>query len=323
MARRRDRRKQDDRSWDGTHPSSDSPTGNEEEPTHSRVASKPSSLTAGLYLVATPIGNAADITLRALDVLVRVDVVACEDTRVTGNLLRMHGIAAELTSYHEHNAERARPRLIERMKQGESVALASDAGTPLVSDPGYRLVRACVEQGIAVTALPGPSAVLTALQLSGLPSDRFLFRGFLPPRKGPRRRALAELAGVPATLVVLESPRRVAALLADMAEILGSRPAAVARELTKMFEEVRRDTLPALAAHYAANGPPRGEVTVVVAPPDSDAEEGPEATADDIDRALLAALSETGVREAAARVALALGLSRRRLYARALELKRV
>lgn len=317
----RDTQKTDNGSWNGEHPSCESRDGTGKKPTHSRVASKPSSLTSGLHLVATPIGNAADITLRALDILAGVDVVACEDTRVTGNLLRMHGIAAALVPYHDHNAEKMRPKLIARLQRGERVALASDAGTPLISDPGHKLVRACIEAGIPVTALPGPSAVLTALQLSGLPTDRFLFAGFLPSRKGARRQALAGLAAVPATLVVLESPRRLAALLAELAEILGPRPAAVARELTKMFEEVRRDTLPALAVHYRTAGPPRGEVTVVVAPPGQDQARGTGATPDEIDRALLVELKETGVREASTRVAAALGLPRKPLYARALALR--
>ncbi|MGQ9364780.1 16S rRNA (cytidine(1402)-2'-O)-methyltransferase [Azospirillum sp. ST 5-10] len=277
-----------------------------------------SKLAAGLYLVATPIGNAADITLRALDTLRRAGAVACEDTRVTGRLMQIHGVTTPLVSYHEHNAARMRPLLIERMQAGEALALVSDAGTPLVSDPGYKLVRACVEAGVAVTALPGPSAPLTALVLSGLPSDRFLFAGFLASKSAGRRAALGELRTVPATLVFFESPNRLAASLADMAELLGARPAAVARELTKLYEEVRRGPLPELAAHYAAAGPPRGEVVVVVGPPDADA--APEEA--DVDAALAEALGRLSVRDAAAEVAVRTGRPRRAVYARALELAR-
>jgi 16S rRNA (cytidine1402-2'-O)-methyltransferase len=289
-----------------------------------RVADKPSGRTgaskrsaatpSGLILVATPIGNAADITLRALSVLAGADVVACEDTRVTGKLLAMHGVSASLTPYHEHNAAKVRPQLIGRLKNGESVALVSDAGTPLVSDPGYRLVRACLDEGIPVTAVPGASAVLTALQLSGLPSDRFLFAGFLPVKTAARRRVLAELALVPATLVFLESPRRLDGALTDMAGVLGDRPAAVARELTKLFEEVRRAPLAELARHYAEAGPPKGEVAVVVAPPLA-AAETPDAA---VDRLLREALATTSLRDAVDAVAATTGRPRRQVYARAL-----
>ena len=275
-------------------------------------------LGAGLYLVATPIGNAADITLRALDILAKSSVVACEDTRLTGGLLARHGIAAHLVPYHDHNAERARPALLARMAQGESVALVSDAGTPLVSDPGFKLVRACIESGIPVTAAPGPSAALTALILSGLPSDRFLFAGFLPAKTHGRKETLAELAHIPATLVFYESPNRLADSLADMAEVLGSRPAAVARELTKLYEEVRRAALPELAEHYRQQGAPKGEVVVVVAPPE--AQKPPEAQ--DLDALLIQTLADghTSVRDAASIVAARTGLPKREVYARALAL---
>ncbi len=271
-------------------------------------------LAAGLYIVATPIGNAGDITARALDVLGDVDIVACEDTRVTGKLLAMHGAHAGLTPYHEHNAARARPALIDRMVNGQAVALVADAGTPLVSDPGYKLVVDTIAAGLAVLAVPGASAPIAALTVSGLPSDRFLFAGFLPPRQAARRKALAELATVGATLVLLESPRRLAAALADMAEVLGARPAAVARELTKLFEEVRRGTLAELASHYRASGAPKGEIVVVVGPPTAVIDD------DALDARLHAALARLSVRDAASSVALATGVSRRRLYARALEL---
>jgi 16S rRNA (cytidine1402-2'-O)-methyltransferase len=285
------------------------------EPTEAPSGSK--SAPPGLYLVATPIGNLGDITLRAIDLLGRVDLIACEDTRVTERLLARHGIRAELTPYHEHNAERARPALLRRLAAGGSVALVSDAGTPLVSDPGYKLLREAIRAGIAVTALPGPSAALAALQLSGLPTDRFLFAGFLPSRAAQRRRALAELAPVPATLIVFETAPRLAASLADMAELFGDRPAAVARELTKLFEEVRRDRLAALAAHYAEAGPPKGEIVVVVGAPQPAAP----ATAGEIDAALEAALAGMSLKDAVAAVAAATGEPRKAVYARALALK--
>ena len=275
-------------------------------------------MSAGLYLVATPIGNAADITLRALKTLRLADVIACEDTRITGKLMAIHDIATPLTPYHDHNAERKRPILIERLKDGERVALVSDAGTPLISDPGFKLVRACIDEGLPVTGVPGPSAVLAALVVSGLPTDRFLFAGFLPSRAAARRRTLAELATTPASLIVMESPRRLASALTDMAEALGARHAVVARELTKIFEEVRRGPLPDLARHYRGAGLPRGEVTVVVAPP------GPSATVDGdaLDRLLVAALNGASLRDAATGVAAQTGLPRRRVYARALEIAR-
>lgn len=270
----------------------------------------------GLYLVATPIGNLGDVTLRALDLLARVDCIACEDTRVTGRLLQRHGIKARMLPYHEHNAERARPDLIRRLGAGESIALVSDAGTPLVSDPGYKLVQDAIAAGIRVTALPGASAALTALQLSGLPTDRFLFAGFLPRRETERRSALADLAAVPATLIFYETAPRLAAALAAMQAVLGDRPAAVARELTKLFEEVRRDRLAALARHYAAAGPPKGEIAIVVGPPDA-----PPAVADaEIERRLADALAETTLKDAVARVAAATGRSRRAIYGLALAL---
>ncbi len=275
-----------------------------------------SKLPGGLYLVATPIGNAADITLRALDILKRADVVACEDTRLTGKLLARHGIRARLTPYHDHNAERARPALLERLSRGDSVALVSDAGTPLLSDPGYKLVKACRDSGLAVTAAPGASAAVTALILSGLPTDRFLFAGFLPPKQAARTKALIELASVPATLVFFESPARLAASLADMAKVLGARPAAIARELTKLYEELRRGTLAELAEHYAKSGAPKGEVVVVVGGPIAPAR--PQAA--DLDERIRQALAQESVRDAASRVAAETGLPRRDVYARALAL---
>ena len=277
---------------------------------------QPKPVAPGLYLAATPIGNARDVTLRLLDVLAAADVVACEDTRVTSKLLTLHGLSRPLFAYHDHNALRAGPVLIERLKRGEIVVLVSDAGTPLVSDPGYALAREAIAEGVPVTALPGPSAALAALTLSGLPAERFLFAGFLPPKQTARRKALAELAALPATLIFYESPNRLPESLADMAAVFGPRPAAVARELTKLFEEVRRDPLDALAAHYAESGPPRGEVAVVVGP----AEAAP-ASDEEIEEALQAALGEMSVSEAAADVARATGRPKREVYARALALK--
>lgn len=279
---------------------------------------RPSKTTGpGLYLVATPIGNAADITLRALDVLAQADVIACEDTRVTAKLLAIHGISRPLLRYDEHAARAAGPALIERVRRGERVALVTDAGTPLVSDPGDRLVRGSIDAGLPVVAIPGASAVLTALCVSGLPAGRFLFVGFLPPRSAARRRELEELADVAATLVLLESPRRLAASLADLADVLGSRDAAVGRELTKLFEEVRRGSLIELAEHYLKAAVPKGEVTIVVAPPLP-----PPPPADAEVEALLAeALERLSPKDAAATLAKVTGLPRRQLYAHAIKLR--
>jgi 16S rRNA (cytidine1402-2'-O)-methyltransferase len=222
-----------------------------------------------------------------------------------------------MVAYHDHNAERVRPVLIERLERGEKMALVSDAGTPLVSDPGFRLVRECVARGIAVVPLPGPSAMLAALVAAGLPTDRFLFAGFLPTKAAARRTTLAELAGLKATLVFYESPHRLAASLADMAEVLGPREAAVARELTKLFEETRRGALDGLAAHYATAAEPKGEIVVVVGPP---AEEAPREDA--LDAALAAALATMSLRDAVAEVTARTRLPRSKVYARALELSR-
>ena len=293
------------------------------EPSRAWKRSKPAALATlapGLYLVATPIGNLADISLRALEVLAKADLVVCEDTRTTRKLLTAHGIAARLTAYHDHNAARVRPKLMKRLECGEAVALVSDAGTPLISDPGYKLVAAAAEANVTVTAVPGASAGLAALTVSGLPSDRFLFAGFLPNRSGARRRALAELAPIPASLVIYESARRLPAALADMAEVLGPRPAAVARELTKLHEEVRRGTLPALAEHYQRAGPPKGELVVVIGPAGPDSAAAPDAEV--LDAQLGAALRRASLRDAVAAVAEATGLPRRQVYARALELAR-
>ncbi len=272
-------------------------------------------LPPGLYLVATPIGNLGDITLRALDVLKRADLVACEDTRVTGKLLAHYGIRARLVRYDDHSGEAERAALIDRLRAGAGVALVSDAGTPLVSDPGYKLLRAAAAEGVAIVPVPGASAALAALQVSALPPDRFLFAGFLPPKSAARKKAIAELAGVPATLVFYETGPRLAASLADLEAVLGPRPAAVARELTKLFEEVRRGTLAALAAEYRDAPPPKGEIAIVVGPPAAEAASGA-----DIDALLLRALAVMSVRDAAASVAEASGRPRKEVYRRALQL---
>jgi 16S rRNA (cytidine1402-2'-O)-methyltransferase len=271
---------------------------------------------AGLAIVATPIGNAADITLRALATLRAADAILCEDTRVSAKLLARHGIRRPLVAYHEHNAERMRPKILERLGRGESLALISDAGTPLVSDPGYKLVQATLGAGLPVTTLPGASAAIAALVLSGLPPDRFFFAGFLPSRSAQRRHELGELGTIPATLIFYESANRLPAALADMATVLGARPAAVARELTKLFEEVRRDDLSALAAHYAAAGPPLGEVVIVVGPPSPGLSRDPGL----LDEALRQALTGMSLRDAVDRVAAETGAPRRTVYARALAL---
>lgn len=283
-----------------------------------RLEAAAARFTPGLYLVATPIGNLRDITLRALDLLGAADLIACEDTRVSGKLLAHFGLATPRIPYHEHNAERMRPHLIERLKSGAMVALITDAGTPLVSDPGFKLVRAAIAEGIPVSTLPGPSAVLAALLLSGLPSDRFLFAGFLPPKSAARKRSLSELADLRASLIFFETGPRLADALNDMAEILGNRNAAVARELTKLYEEVRRGSLDELAAHYRAARAPKGEIVITVGPatPEARAELGTDA----LDAALGAALATMSVKDASAAVAAATGQPRRLVYQRALVL---
>ena len=270
----------------------------------------------GLYLVATPIGNLGDISLRALAVLNGADRIFCEDTRVTGKLLTRYGISTSLGAYHDYNAEQVRPAVLTALRRGERVALVSDAGTPLVSDPGYKLVRAALAKDLPVTAIPGPNAAVTALILSGLSPDAFLFAGFLPPRKAARRRALARWVAVEATLVFYESTLRLAESLADMAEVLGDREAAVARELTKLHEEVRRGRLADLVAHYRLAGPPRGEAVVVVGEPEhSEPDEA------EVDQRLRSALAELGLREATAKVAAETGMPRGKLYRRALAMR--
>lgn len=272
----------------------------------------------GLHLVATPIGNLGDITLRALQTLAGVDLIACEDTRITRRLTERYGISAELTPYHEHNAEAARPRLLQHLAEGGSIALVSDAGTPLISDPGYRLVRAVCAAGHDVTALPGPSSVLTALCLSGLPTDRFFFEGFLPHKQQARRNRLGELARVEATLVLFEAGSRVQDTLADLAEIMAGREAAVCRELTKLHEEIIRAPLSEIAAD-AATLETRGEFVIVIAPPPRDAQ----AMSDDaVDELLRQQLAHHSVKDAVMHAVELSRRPRREVYARALALSK-
>ncbi len=273
-------------------------------------------LAAGLYLVSTPIGTAADITLRGLDILSRADVLAAEDTRNSRKLLDIHGIklaGRPFLAYHDHSSEGDRARLVRAVAEGKAVAYMSDAGTPLIADPGYKLAAAMIADGLPITAAPGASALLAALAVAGLPTDRFMFAGFLPVKAQARRAFIEGLATIHATLVFYESPRRLADTLALMADVLGDRPAAVCRELTKKFEEVRRGSLSDLANAYPET--PKGEIVIVVGPPGEEpANEG------DLDSALDAALAEMSVKDAAAFVSQQLGLKRKQVYARALEL---
>ena len=274
-------------------------------------------ISPGLHVVATPIGNLRDISFRALATLAAADVVLAEDTRVTKVLLAHYGITTPLAAYHEHNAAIIRPHLLARLQAGAALALVSDAGTPLVSDPGFKLVAEAAAAGIAVTSVPGASAVLAALVVAGLPTDRFFFEGFLPVKGGPRRQRISELAAVPGTLVFFESPRRLAEALGDLAAVLGARQAAVARELTKHFETVRRGDLPTLAAQYGAEAAPKGEIVLLVGPPMAGAGE---ARAQALDAALILALQSHSLKDAAALVSAEVGLPRKQVYARALEL---
>lgn len=272
---------------------------------------------SGLYVTATPIGNLGDMSERGRAVLAAVDLILCEDTRVSQKLLKHLAIATPLQAYHEHNAAAVRPRILARLAEGARVALISDAGTPLISDPGFDLVREAVEADVPVTHLPGANAAVTALVLSGLPPDRFFFQGFLPPKAGRRRALLAELAGLPVTLIIYESPRRLATTLVEMTEVMGSdRRAAIARELTKMYEEVRRDTLGALAAYYQSAGAPKGEVVIVVEGAIAESAGGEE-----IDAALQAALARASLKDAVAEVSASLNVPRKQVYGRALALK--
>jgi 16S rRNA (cytidine1402-2'-O)-methyltransferase len=272
----------------------------------------------GLHLVSTPIGNLGDITLRALETLAGVDIIACEDTRITRRLTERYSISAQLKPYHEHNAALARPKILERLAQGASIALVSDAGTPLISDPGFKLVREVCAAGHQVIALPGPSSVLAALAVAALPTDRFFFEGFLPPRETARRARLAELARIDATLVMFESGNRVQDTLRDLADIMGTRDAAICRELTKLHEEVRRAPLSELAKSADALET-RGEFVLVIGPPASSAQIMPQHDLDDL---LRSALKRDSVKDAVAHAVEVSGRPRREIYARALELAR-
>jgi 16S rRNA (cytidine1402-2'-O)-methyltransferase len=282
---------------------------------HVLTAPKP---VPGLYLVATPIGHLGDITLRALETLAGVDIIACEDTRITRRLTERYAISAQLKPYHEHNAVLARPKILDRLAQGASIALVSDAGTPLISDPGFKLVREVCAAGHAVIAVPGASAVLTALSVAALPTDRFFFEGFLPAKEGARRTRLTELAKVDATLVMFESGNRVQDTLADLADIMGARDAAICRELTKMHEDIKRAPLSELARD-AGTLETRGEFVLVVGPPPADTLV---MTADDLDDLLRSSLQRDSVKDSVAHAVELSGRPRREVYARALELAR-
>jgi len=274
-------------------------------------------ISPGLHVVATPIGNLRDISFRALATLAAADAVIAEDTRVTKVLLAHYGISTPLLAYHEHNAAVMRPHIIARLKEGAALALVSDAGTPLVSDPGFKLVADAVTENLPVTSVPGASAVLAALVVAGLPTDRFFFEGFLPSRSGQRRARIAELANIPGTLVFFESARRIDETLEDLLVVLGPRQAAIARELTKHFEQIRRGTLPELITGLTEEGAPRGEIVLLVGPPDATSKEVSEA---DLDTRLLKALEVHSVKDAASVVSADTGQPRRQVYARAIEL---
>jgi 16S rRNA (cytidine1402-2'-O)-methyltransferase len=274
-------------------------------------------LAPGLHVVATPIGNLGDITIRALATLAAAETVLCEDTRTSGKLMERFAIKTKLSPYHEHNAQKARPHILERLQQGATIALISDAGMPLVSDPGYRLVKEAVELGIPVTACPGPSAVLTGLALSGLPTDRFLFAGFVPQKQGERRRLFEEFAKLKATLIFFESPHRIIETLHDLAMALPGRAVAVTRELTKLHEEVLRGTASGIAEQLAARASVKGEITLLVGPPQED-----EAVSDeDLDEAITQALASMPASKAASELAKRFNLNRQDIYQRILARK--
>jgi 16S rRNA (cytidine1402-2'-O)-methyltransferase len=279
------------------------------------LKSASSQIQPGLYIVATPIGNLGDITLRALETLKACDLIVCEDTRVTAKLLRHYGIRKPTLSYNDHNGDLRRPKILAALKSGKRVALVSDAGTPLVSDPGFKLARAALAEDLHVTALPGPSSVLAALVLSGLPTDRFYFTGFLPAKQEACKREIQTLAATPATLIIFESARRLEETLTLLQQGLGDREAAVVREISKIYEESRRDTLSHLAQHYHEQGPPKGEVVIVVGPPVKQ-----EAVPFDIESRLAWLLKSHSVKEAAAILAEQTGKPRKEIYALAIKL---
>ena len=276
-----------------------------------------SKLEPGLYITATPIGNLRDISLRALDALAAADLILCEDTRVTRKLLNAYGLSTRLQAYHDHNAAKVRPKILSQLQAGAAICLVSDAGTPLISDPGFRLLEVCLAEDIKVTSLPGASASITALTLAGLPSDRFLFLGFLPNKKAARRDLLEQVKELSCTLIVFESAKRVAKTLDELRDHFGSRPAALARELTKKFENVRRGCLTELAAHYAQAGPPKGEVVILVGPG-----RAAPASQSEVEAALVTALSSLSTKDAAAQVSAQTGWPRRKVYELALTLNK-
>jgi 16S rRNA (cytidine1402-2'-O)-methyltransferase len=274
-------------------------------------------LAPGLHVVATPIGNMGDITIRALAALAAADTVLCEDTRTSGKLMERFAIKTRLQPYHEHNAQKVRPEILARLEQGATIALISDAGMPLVSDPGYRLVKEAAERGIPVTACPGASAVLTGLALSGLPTDRFLFAGFLPQKQGERRRLLAEFAHLKATLIFFESPHRIIDTLHDLSTALPGRTVAVTRELTKLHEEVLRGTAAEIAAQLEARASVKGEITLLVGPP----QEEDAVSEEDLDAAITEALADMPASKAASEIARRFNLNRQDIYQRILARK--
>ena len=284
------------------------------EGNHRTAASKPG---PGLFIVPTPIGNLRDITLRALDVLGGVNLIACEDTRITSRLLNAYEIKTPMAAYHEHNAQQIKPRLLKQIKNGKSIALVSDAGTPLVSDPGFKLVRSVIDSGFPLTVLPGPSAPITGIVAAGLPTDRFLFAGFPPPRQKARQTFFQEFIACPTSLIFFESAKRLARSLRDMETVFGDREAAIARELTKKFEEIQRGTLATLVEFYGARPTPKGEIVVIIDPPSQKVPPSREL----IDAEITSALAELGVKSAAEYVSGALGLPRREIYQRALKLR--
>ena len=284
------------------------------ETSHAPVAGKAA---PGLHVVSVPIGNLQDITLRAMDTLASVDLIACEDTRVSGKLLSLLGITGKLQAYHDHNAASVRPKLVARLRDGGSVALVSDAGTPLISDPGFKLVADARAAGVPVTAAPGPSAVLTALAVAGLPTDRFLFAGFAPAKAAARKAWLAEILAVRATVVLFEAARRLGPLMSEIAATTPDRGVVVTRELTKKFEEVTSLTAAEAAARYAGEAP-KGEVTIVLAPPSAEETELDDSA---VDRELGAAMAQMSLRDAANHVATLSGRPRREIYQRGLAMR--
>lgn len=274
-------------------------------------------MTGRLLIIGTPIGNLGDISARALEGLKSTDVIYCEDTRVTGKLCQHFAIQTKRWAYHEHNAEKVRPQILEQLAQGQTLALVSDAGMPLISDPGFKLIEAVIEAGVEPEVIPGPTAVTSALVLAGLPTDRFFFVGFLSQKQGARRASLEVLKAIPATLVFYEGPPRLANFLTDAAEILGDRKAAVSREITKLYEQTKRGSLSELAALYHEQGAPKGEIVVTIAPPSAPEPVGEE----ELDQRLAEALATMSLKNAVEQVTIITGLKKKLVYARALELK--